>query len=340
MAKLIVILGITGNQGGSVAARFLRDSNFTIRGITRNPSSTAAQNLSAQGIQIVQADLEDPASLVSAFRGANIIFSVTNYWETFYSPSGRARTAELGISIREYAGIVEERQGRNIADAAASEEILEGLDENGFLVSTLSWAEKCSEGQFRELYHFDAKAKVFPGYVTERHPGLAKKMSCVQTGYFMSSYKLATRSYFGKLPDGTFQMSFPTDPDKPVPHFAVNADMGNFVYAVSQLPPGRSYMAAGSICSWKDYLRIWSEVTGVQAIYKQITLEEMIENSPDKEMAKEIGDMFAYSSDPGYDGGDESIWTVKDVIKAGIECPMTTLEDFMKAEDWGMVLSL
>jgi len=28
---------------------------------------------------------------------------------------------------------------------------------------------------------------------------LAKKMSCVQTGYFMSSYKLATGAYFNKV---------------------------------------------------------------------------------------------------------------------------------------------
>ncbi|KAM3081242.1 hypothetical protein ACMFMG_005197 [Clarireedia jacksonii] len=339
MAKLIVILGITGNQGRSVATRFSRDPNFKIRGITRKPFSTTAQILSAQGIEIMQADFEDASSLIAAFRGANIIFSVTNYWEPFYSPAARARAAELGISIREYAGIVEERQGRNIADAAASEEILDGLDENGFLVSTLSWAEKCSRGRFRELYHFDAKARVFPGYVMDRYPRLEKKMSCVQTGYFMSSYKLAMGAYLRKLPDGTFQMSFPTDPDKSIPHLAVNADMGNFIYAVSQMPPGKSYMAAGSICSWRDYLGIWSKVTGEQARYKQVTLEDMIETSPDKEMGKEIGDMFAYSSDPGYDGGDDNIWTAEDIRKHGIECSMTTLEEFMVKEDWTTVLS-
>jgi hypothetical protein len=197
MAKLICIVGVTGNQGGSVAQRFLRDPTYRIRGLTRNPASPAARKLSEQGIEIVQADLEDVESLTAAFEGANVIFSITNYWEPFFRPDCRQAAAEAGISCREYAYIVEARQGRNIADAAAK--VVDGLDENGFIASTLSHAGKCSKGAFKELYHFDAKADVFPGYVNEKHPELEKKMSCVQTGYFMTSYKLAIGAYFSKV---------------------------------------------------------------------------------------------------------------------------------------------
>jgi hypothetical protein len=45
-------------------------------------------------------------------------------------------------------------------------------------------------------------------------------------------------------------MSFTISPDMSVPDLAVNADMSNFVYAVSRISPGRSYMAAGTECSW------------------------------------------------------------------------------------------
>lgn len=69
----------------------------------------------------------------------------------------------------------------------------------GLIASTLSYAKKCSNGKFQELYHFDAKAEVFPGYVEARYPELAKKMSCVQTGYFMRSYQLAPAAYFAKV---------------------------------------------------------------------------------------------------------------------------------------------
>lgn len=98
-------------------------------------------------------------------------------------------------------------------------------------------------------------------------------------------------------------MSFTTDPNSPVPHLDVNADTGNFVYAVSQRPPGQHYMAEGSTCSWSEFMRIWGEVTGQKAAYKQVTTDEMIAICPDKDFGIEVADMFTYSTDPGYDGG-------------------------------------
>lgn len=115
--------------------------------------------------------------------------------------------------------------------------------------------------------------------------------------------------------DGSFQMRFPTAPDMPVPHLDVNADTGNFVYAATKMPPGKNYMAEGATCSWTKYLRVWSEVTKVPTIYKQVTLDEFIEASPDKEFGREAGDMFAYSSDPGYDGGDQTLLKAADIRK-------------------------
>lgn len=197
MSKLIVIVGITGNQGGSVARRFLLDPTYRIRGLTRNPSSPAAQSLSAQGIEIVQADLDDPPTLVAAFAHANVIFSVTNYWEYFFRPDCRAQAAAQGISCRRFAYDVEYRQGKNIADAAAA--TVSSLDDNGFLVSTLSHAGRCSNGAFTDVYHFDGKAEAFPLYVDEHHPALAAKMSCIHTGVFMTSWRLASWCYFVKV---------------------------------------------------------------------------------------------------------------------------------------------
>ncbi|KAA8569018.1 hypothetical protein EYC84_000691 [Monilinia fructicola] len=337
MPKIIVIIGVTGNQGNSVAQRFLQDPDYKVRGITRNPSSATAQSLSAQGVEILEADLDNVDSLISAFQGANLIFSVTNYWEPFFRPDCRVKAQEKGISCRKYAYEVEYQQGRNIADAAAHASVLPGLDSNGFIASTLSHAGKCSGGKFTEVYHHDAKADVFPGYVNERYggeSGLAAKMSCVMTGYFTSSYKLAMKSYLRKQPNGSFQMSFPTTPDKAVPHLAVNDDLGSFVYAVSQLPPRKSYMACGTTCSWSEYIRLWSDITGKNATYRQCSEEEFIGREEDKAFGEELCAMFAYSSDPGYDGGDDTLWKSEDIEKAGVKCPMTSLEDWMKKEDW------
>ncbi|KAL0575709.1 hypothetical protein V5O48_006269 [Marasmius crinis-equi] len=336
MPKLIVVIGVTGNQGGSVAFRFLKDPAYRVRGLTRNPNSPAAQALVAKGIEIVQADLNDVQTLISAFAGANLIFSVTNYWEPFFRQDCRKKAQQLGISCREYAGNVERQQGINIADAAAN--TVGTLDANGFVASTLSHAARCSDGRFKELYHFDAKADVFPGYVVDKCPELARKMSCVQTGYFFSSYKLVPQSYFAQTPDGTFEMRFPTAPNVPVPHLDVNGDMGSFIYAVSKLPPGKSYMAEGTTCSWDDYMRTWTRISKQRGRYRQVPLEEMVEATPDKEFGREVGDMLLYSSTPGYDGGIETLLKANDIRALGMECTMTTLEDWMQKEDWSPLI--
>ena len=203
--KLIVIVGATGNQGGSVARRFLQDPTYQVRGLTRNPSSEASLALIALGAEMVPAELDDLTTLIPAFAGANLIFSVTQYWEPFFRPDCRAQAKELGVSCRRYAYDVEYRQGKNIADAAAA--TVDTLDENGFLVSTLSHAGGCSEGRYKELYHFDAKADVFPKYVDEKWPELAAKMSCIHTGFFFTSYRILPTAYFHKVCLGFFQFS-------------------------------------------------------------------------------------------------------------------------------------
>ena len=318
-----------------MCSRFLLDPTYRVRGITRNPSSPAALALAKKGVEVVAANLDDVSSLVKAFSGANLIFSVTDYWEPFFRPDCRAKAAEKGISCAKYAYEVEYQQGKNIADAVA--EVVGGLDENGFIASTLSHAGKSSKGRYEELYHFDSKADAFPFYLEEKYPEVGKKASFVQTGYFMSSYKLAPEAYFAKvcpacgryLPyqkyranirwaqqtDGSFQMSFPTSPEAQVPHFAVNDDMGNFVYAVSQLPPGQHYLAEGATTTWTEFLSIWGKLNGVKTKYQELTLDQFIEICPDKPFGKEAGDMFAYTSDPGYDGGDKTLLKAEDIRK-------------------------
>ena len=63
MQKTLVVVGVTGNQGGSVAERFLQDPQYHVRGLTRDPTSDRAQQLAGQGIEMVQATLDDVESL-------------------------------------------------------------------------------------------------------------------------------------------------------------------------------------------------------------------------------------------------------------------------------------
>jgi hypothetical protein len=98
--------------------------------------------------------------------------------------------------------------------------------------------------------------------------------------------------------------------------------MGNFTYAVYQMPPGKAYMAAGTFCTWPEWIETWGRINNVPVKYRQITPDEMTEATPDKDAGIETGLMFSYTSDPGYDGGMDLL-TVKDIEKV---CSVVVME--------------
>ncbi len=78
--RTILITGVTGHQGGAVA-RALRGKGFHLRGMTRKPDSEPAVALARDGIDVVQGDLDDEATLRRALSGAWGVFGVQNTWE-------------------------------------------------------------------------------------------------------------------------------------------------------------------------------------------------------------------------------------------------------------------
>ncbi len=70
--KLVVVFGATGNQGGSVVASLLKNKNYAVRAVTRNPDSDKAKALAARGAQVVAADLNDYKSVVKALEVCQI----------------------------------------------------------------------------------------------------------------------------------------------------------------------------------------------------------------------------------------------------------------------------
>jgi uncharacterized protein YbjT (DUF2867 family) len=73
--KTILVCGALGNQGGAVVARLL-EKGWKVRALTRKPESHAAQALAKKGVEIAKGDLEDPASLDAAVKGAYGVFSM------------------------------------------------------------------------------------------------------------------------------------------------------------------------------------------------------------------------------------------------------------------------
>ncbi len=93
----IVVTGATGLQGRNVARQLLADG-WHVKGLTRKRQSQPAAALAAQGVEVVEGDMNQPASLAPIFQGAYGVFSVQN-----------PMTSSIDSEIR---------QGKNVADAA------------------------------------------------------------------------------------------------------------------------------------------------------------------------------------------------------------------------------
>ncbi len=127
-AKLILVSGVTGKQGGAVARALLKNG-YQVRGLTRNPASKRAAGMAELGVSLVKADFEDMASLDKAVEGVYGVFAVTNFWEHGYE--------------------AEVQQGKNIVDAAMRANV------SHFVFSSVA-----NSDQATGIPHFDSKYEI------------------------------------------------------------------------------------------------------------------------------------------------------------------------------------
>lgn len=181
---LLVVLGATGNQGGSIISYYLSQSSslYKLRGVTRNPSSSKSLSLISRGVEMVAGDFDNRTSLEAAFRDATAIFSVTDFWQSFMDPSLRGRSAETGEKIGILARDREAQQNKNIIDAAANVETLER-----FVYSSLPNTSKLSRGKYSHVYHFDGKG-IAEEYGRNTYPKLWAKTNVLYAGYYLENY--------------------------------------------------------------------------------------------------------------------------------------------------------
>jgi uncharacterized protein YbjT (DUF2867 family) len=100
--KIITVIGATGAQGGGLARAILDrpDSGFAARAVSRKTDSDKVKALAARGAEVVTADLDDPASLRAAFKGAWGAYCVTNFWEHFSPDKELAQARNLAEAAR------------------------------------------------------------------------------------------------------------------------------------------------------------------------------------------------------------------------------------------------
>lgn len=100
--RVIAVVGATGAQGGGLARAILNDpsSAYSVRALVRDPSSQKAQALARAGADVVQADIDDEASLTRALQGAYGAFFVTFYWSHFSPEREKAEAASMARAAR------------------------------------------------------------------------------------------------------------------------------------------------------------------------------------------------------------------------------------------------
>ncbi|PNP74146.1 hypothetical protein FNYG_12520 [Fusarium nygamai] len=326
--KLIVIIGATGGQGGSVVNSFLNDSEWRVRGITRNPSSQKSKNLEARGVEVVQADLDDRASLAKAFRDANVIFAVSDFWGIYNDPRNRNKP-KPGQALNEWTKIQETQQLKNIMDEAARVSSLER-----FIMSSLPGPTKLSRGKYTNVCHHDSKADA-EEYGEQNQPELWAKTSVYLPGYFLGNFLTHPMAQPTKQKEnGNIQFANNLDLDTKIPLISHDQDSGPFVRALIQNPPGKSVIGYRAWITAREFVRIFSKVTGYETELLHIAPGEFSFDCKEG-LRAELQDNFAFANEIGLHGGDDSPAVHPNELNPPPQ--LESIEDWVKEQDWSKV---
>ncbi|KAF4539247.1 uncharacterized protein LTHEOB_10411 [Lasiodiplodia theobromae] len=248
MSKLVVVVGATGGQGGGVVSAFLEDPTFKVRGITRNVDSSKAKGLTARGVEMVQADINDQASLDRAFQGAHIIFAVTDYYEHFFKHG------------KDVAMETETQYGTNLAKAAAKVPTLER-----YIWSTLPLTSALSQGK-AVVPHFEGKGRV-DAFIKHNLPELYKKtVFCIFTIFAenLTAYPIFKPVWLESAQK--WIQFYPTSPDAPYASVGDHrTNTGVFVRSIVRNPPPQlgTYVKCGvEELTLESMLALWGRASG------------------------------------------------------------------------------
>lgn len=267
--KIIAVVGATGNQGSSVVNTFLQTPNWTVRALTRNTSSPAAQALASKGCEVVRADLEDPASLEDAFRGVHAIFLNTDFWIPYI------KAVHSGSYSREEASRVafdtEVRHAKNATDAAVrvASDTLERL-----VYSALGPMKDASGGKFPHCQHWNTKA-LAADYIEAALPG---KASFIYPGAYSTNAFLLPQKYPHLQAEGVpeYTLLVPGPDTTRFPIIREAESMGPFVRPlIEEEDPGVKLLAYDCDVPFSQALEDWKAVTGKDVRFLQVTEEEM-----------------------------------------------------------------
>jgi uncharacterized protein YbjT (DUF2867 family) len=274
--KIIAVVGATGAQGGGLVRAILADPSggFTVRAITRKASSDKAQALAKAGAEVVEADLDDAASVKRAFAGAYGAFCITNFWEHF-SPEK------------------EQAQARNMADAARAaglkHVIWSTLEDVRRWVPLSDNRMPTLNGKWK-VPHFDGK-----GEIDHVWKDLGVPTTLLLTSFYWDNF-----IHFGMGPkagpDGNLAIAMPMG-DRKMPGIAA-ADIGACAYGIFKAGNeyiGKTVGIAGDHLSGAEMAAGFTKALGKKVDYIEMTPEAY--RGLGFPGAEDLGNMFQFYRD-------------------------------------------
>ncbi|KAJ2794900.1 hypothetical protein H4R20_006069 [Coemansia guatemalensis] len=307
MTKVVAIVGATGRQGGSVLRTLHASRSYKLRALSRNPNSDTARSIALEcpGVEWMQADLNDKASLHRAFTGMDVVFGMTSFLDP-----------ELVARIRAGDVDAEFDQGKNIVDAA----IAEGV--KLLVYSGLDSMERLSGGKYPGAIQFEGKYKT-QKYLLDRASRIQGVVIYLAT--HMQNYIHPRFSRISSVDNQTIEFTFPYHPTAQLPLVDPTTDTGPVVQYILDHPDefsGAPVEVCGGYYSVADMVNAYVQATGKPARYVQIPFEDV---GPD-----DLVQMFKGISEFGhYDGKGDFVELYKKISHR-----FTTLAEFWKSSSW------
>jgi len=274
-SKIITVFGATGAQGGGLVRAILADpaGGFKVRAVTRNPESEKAKALADAGAEVVQADIDDAASVKAALEGAYGAFFVTFFWDHFSPEKEMAEAKTLAEAAKE-AGIQH-------AIWSTLEDTRKWCPLDDDRMPTL-------QGKYK-VPHLDAK-----GESDHFFSDLG-----VPTTFLLTSFYWDNFIHFGMGPtagpEGNLAITLPMG-DKALPGIAAE-DIGRSAYGIFKRPEliGKYVGIAGEHLTGDEMAAGFSRLLGKEVAYNEVPPE--VYRSFGFPGADDLGNMFQFKRD-------------------------------------------
>jgi len=263
--KVIAVVGATGQQGGAVVRALRAGNQFKVRALTRNP----AKHSELAG-EVVEADLNRPETLKSAFAGVHGVFLVTNFQE---HGAEELKQATAAVRAAKDAGV------------------------KHLVWSTLPDVEAISKGKLH-VPHFTGKAKVDR---IVKEAGFVNYTFVIAPFYYQNLIGVLGPQ---KQPNGSVGWTIPLDPAVRSIHMGDITELGDLVAGAFARPDqaghGEYLPLVGDFLSFNEIIDRLKQ-QGHNFSFHQVPKDVFAGFFPG---AAEIAEMFAYFQAHTYLGSD------------------------------------